>query len=421
MQKHKTYPAYYGIIVCAMAGLFYCYEYVLRILPGALQTELMEAFGHISAGTFGQISALYYFAYSPMQWPVGLLMDRYGPRRILTFACLCCALGSWMFAQTSILWLAGAGRFLVGFGSSFAFVGVLFLGHYWLPRRFFSLLVGLVTTFAMFSVMYGVVKITDLTDQVGLPTIQAFLIGMGLFLALLTVLIVRDAPQPHMAIHAQPFRLFLKEVWQVVSSRQIWIIGLIGACTYTALSVFGELWGKVYLQEAHHLTKFEAARAISAVFLGWAVGAPLVGYLSDHTGERVKPLLFSTFGALVTICIILYVPGLSFWVVSLCLFLYGVFTSTEILVFVMGKEATDARLSGTVFATVNMIVMLGGVVLQPSVGYLLDWCASKAGSVGGYYYYTVSDYQIALSVLPLSLVVVIVLLLSCRFSKVKSA
>src|SRR5262245_45732739 len=114
----------FGIFVCFIAAMFYCYEFVLRIVPGALQTELSTALGHISATTFGQISALYYFAYSPMQIPVGMLMDRFGPRKLLTLACICCTLGSWMFTLTTSITLVGVGRFLVGFGSSFAFVGV---------------------------------------------------------------------------------------------------------------------------------------------------------------------------------------------------------------------------------------------------------------------------------------------------------
>lgn len=136
----------FGIFICFVGAVFYCYEFILRIIPGVLQTELSIALGHISATTFGQISALYYFAYSPMQMPVGMLMDRFGPRRLLTFACICCTVGSWMFSLTSSMFLVGAGRFLVGFGSSFAFVGVLSLALHWLPRRYFSLVAGLMTT-----------------------------------------------------------------------------------------------------------------------------------------------------------------------------------------------------------------------------------------------------------------------------------
>ena len=97
--------------ICFVGAVFYCYEFIFRIIPGVLQTELSTALGHISATTFGQISALYYFAYSPMQMPVGMLMDRFGPRRLLTFACICCTVGSWMFTLTSSMFLVDRGGF----------------------------------------------------------------------------------------------------------------------------------------------------------------------------------------------------------------------------------------------------------------------------------------------------------------------
>lgn len=407
MRTNKNSTLAYGLLVCSMAGIFYAYEFLLRILPGALQTELMEAYGHLSAGKFGQLSALYYFAYSPMQLPVGLLMDRYGPRRILTFSCLACAIGSWMFLQTDNLAIVGFGRFLVGFGSSFAFVGMLFLGHHWLPRRFFSLFAGLVTTFAMLTLMFGVVKITALAANVGLSTILYSLVWFGFILSFFIFWLVKDNPNNELPTHQQPWSEFFREVLQVLMKPKIWLIGFIGATLYTALSVFGELWGKIYLEQAHQLTSMQAAQGVSAIFFGWAIGAPLVGYLSDHTGQRIFPLLLGAVLGLISISIVLYIPGLSFWSVTFLLFLYGVFTASEIIVFVMGKEICEGRLAGTVFASVNMIVMLGGMIFQPMVGYLLDW---SAGPQQFAHVYTVEDYRLALSVLPFSLVFVIGLL-----------
>ena len=156
----STHHLIYGLIICILAAFFYCYEFVLRIIPGILQSELSVHFGHISAAMFGQISALYYFAYSPMQLPVGMLMDRFGPRRLLTIACACCCLGSYMFAYGTWLPLVGFGRFLVGFGSSFAFVGVLTLSTMWLPKELFSLFAGIMTTLSMLGNVYAEMKIT---------------------------------------------------------------------------------------------------------------------------------------------------------------------------------------------------------------------------------------------------------------------
>ncbi|MCW8451883.1 MFS transporter [Legionella quinlivanii] len=396
-----------GILICTVGAFFYCYEFVLRIIPGALQSELSAAFGHISATTFGQLSAFYYFAYSPMQLPVGMLMDRYGPRRLLTFACLCCTLGSWMFTNTSSMLIAGSGRFLVGFGSSFAFVGVLSLALRWLPRRYFSLVAGLITTLGMLGLVYGEVKITDMAVSLGLMHVLWMMIIIGGVLSVITFLVVRDGPQGHIA-NKQPWPEFFANVWHVLSSPQVWLIGFVGACLYTSLSVFGELWGKTYLEQAHHLTKVQAARTVSAMFLGWAVGAPIAGYFSDISGRRVFPLVAGAILSLICISIVLYYPGLSYTTLNILLFLYGVFSATEIIVFIMGKENSGAKLSGTVFAAVNMIVTLGGVVFQPLVGKLLD-TFGDSHVVAGEHIYSIVDYQLALSVLPLSLLMVMIL------------
>ncbi|MDP3558827.1 MAG: MFS transporter [Legionellaceae bacterium] len=406
MQTCSTKQLCYGAVICFIGALFYCYEFILRILPGVLQDELMQAFGHISASTFGQISALYYFAYSPMQVPVGLLIDRVGPRRLLTLACLLCAIGSLGFSYLSSMWIAGAGRFLVGLGSSFAFVGVLSLATHWLPRKYFSLVAGLMTTLGMCGLIYGEVEITRVAEQFGLPVVLNGTVMVGFILSALLLIMVRDAPVSDQMESPAVFAwsVFFKQVLKVIVSPKVWLVGLVGACLYTSLSVFGELWGKTYLEQAYHLSDLQAAKCMSAVFLGWAVGAPLLGFLSDHFARRIIPLMIGALGGLISIIAILYYPHWSLLQLFVWLFLYGVFTSAEIIVFVMGKEVVDdLNITGTVFAVVNMIVTLGGVIFQPLVGHILDWCALVP------HVYGPLEYQKALSLLPGSLFLVLLL------------
>lgn len=404
-----------GSLICLIGAIFYCYEFVLRIIPGALQSELSLAFGNISATAFGQLSAMYYFAYSPMQMPVGMLMDRFGPRRLLTIACLLCTLGSFFFSFSSSLSIAGSGRFLVGLGSSFAFVGVLSLALNWLPRRYFSLVAGLITTLGMLGLVYGEIKLTEMVVTFGLSYVLLSMVIVGFSLSLIILFVVRDRPLAT-EMHVQSLRDFFGDVWLVLTSIEVWKIGFIGACLYTSLSVFGELWGKSYLEYAHHLTKIESAKTISALFLGWAVGAPLAGYVSDLTGRRILPLVIGALLSLICISVVLYWPELSYFSLNLWLFLYGIFSAIEIIVFVMAKENSGAALSGTVFAVTNMIVTLGGVVFQPLVGKLLDIFSENTSSIGEHVYKTI-DYQIALSVIPLSLVLVLIMAFFIKDSK----
>lgn len=413
MQNHNKSPnLVFGLTVCTLAAFFYCYEFVLRILPGILHTELSARFGHISAAIFGQVAALYYFAYSPMQLPVGILIDRFGPRRLLTLACACCALGSYLFGFRLELWMISLGRFLVGFGSSFAFVGVLTLATMWLPRHLFSLFAGLMTTLGMLGNVFAEIQITSIEQHLGIDSVLANTVKIGLVLTLILFLCVRDNKN-YMAKHQTALKPFFIEVVSVLSSLKVWLVGMIGALLYTSLSVFGELWGQTYLQQAHHLTKLQSAETMSMLFLGWAIGAPLSGFLSDKFSNRVLPLVVGALGGMLSIYVILYVESLSLSGLKLMVLSYGIFTSTEIIVFAMAKELAGVQISGTVFAVTNMIVTLLGAILQPLVGWILDIFGHRVW-VLDHYHYQVADYRLALSLLPIALLLVVFLCLKVK-------
>lgn len=404
-----------GILICSIGTLFYCYEFILRILPGILQNELSLLFGNIPASVFGGVAAFYYFAYAPMQIPVGILMDRFGPRLLLTFACLCCTIGSILFMDFSSLWVSSFGRFLVGFGSSFAFVGALTLAVYWLPPRYFSLVAGLVTAVGMLGIIFGEIQITHLSVKYGVIYILDILVIAGAILTVIIFLVVRNGPKGTKP-KVEPWSKFFRNVWFVLTKLEIWIIGAVGAFLYTSLSVFGELWGKTYLEQAHHLSNVEAAQTISILFIGWAIGAPFAGTLSDLSGRRVLPLVIGAACSLVCISIILYIHNLSYMVLNILMFFYGLFSSTEIVVFAMARESVKIKLTSTVFAVINMIVMLGGVIFQPLVGRLLDIFQGPP-LITGVHLYTVEVYQLSLSILPLSLLMVMILAFFLKDSK----
>jgi len=123
LSENRRNYALIGWLICGLGALFYSYEYLLRIAPSAMETALREHF-NLSATGFGHISSIYYYAYVPMQLPVGIMMDRYGPRRLLTFACMVCVIGTFLFTGTTSFWVAASGRFLVGLGSAFGYLKI---------------------------------------------------------------------------------------------------------------------------------------------------------------------------------------------------------------------------------------------------------------------------------------------------------
>lgn len=183
-----------------------------------------------------------------------------------------------------------------------------------------------------------------------------------------------------------------------------------GCLVYLPTTVFAELWGIPYLVHARGLTPAEAGLANSLLFLGFILGAPLMGYLSDKLTRRKFPMLLGAVGAAVVMMIILYYPGLNDSTVNILMILLGLLYSAQAIVFAVGRELSPTEAGGTAMAVTNMIVMLGAMFLQPLVGHLLDLSVSYHKPVGYAVenlqkLYTVSDYQFALSIIPLGILI----------------
>ena len=139
-EQFDSKALWFGWFVCLLTAIFYCYEYILRIVPSVMTGPLMEHF-NLSALGFGWLSDSYLIAYTAMQLFVGPSLDYWGLRKMLLLALLSCVIGSFIFSFAAFypsFILAFSGRFLIGFGSAFAFVGVLRIASIWLPKQYFS-------------------------------------------------------------------------------------------------------------------------------------------------------------------------------------------------------------------------------------------------------------------------------------------
>lgn len=398
-------------LICGLGALFYCYEYFLRISPSMMVHDLMKVYD-LTGAEVGSLSAFYYHAYVPMQIIVGLLMDRYGPRRLLALACIFCALGTYLFASGHSLMLAELGRFLVGFGSAFAFVGALKLATIWLPPNRFALISGIITSLGMIGAMLGDIVLRSLVDNLGWKITTYGSSIAGIFLTLAIWLIIRDVnPAPcHPDYHYQKqnFRWLLIGLWGALKNPQIWFNGMIGFLLYVSLSAFAELWGIPYLEQARGLTKLHAANANAMIFLGWAVGGPCWGWFSDLLERRCMPIFIASVSALIAVCVLFYVPNLPYLAVYILMFVFGFLSSVQVLVFAICREVTHFKIAGTAIALTNMFVMIGGNLFQPVIGKLLDlsWANTL---VEGTRVYSASAYQMALSVIPICILIAIIL------------
>lgn len=410
-QKIKSKVGFFPWFICGIGALFYSYEYFLRIAPSVMTSQLMQHY-QVDAGTFGVITAFYYYAYVPMQLPVGVLLDRYGPRRLLTVACALCVAGTYLLATTHSLTAAAAGRFLIGFGSSFAFVGVLKLATIWLPANKLAMVSGIAAALGTLGAMIGDLTLTSMVQRIGWEHTLLYSALIGVFITLLIWFLVRDVNKsgrrPVSGQTTQSFRQGLIELAIIARNPQIWITGLYGCFVYLPTTVLAELWGIPFLEHAYSYSPEKAALGISALFLGYTIGAPLLGWLSDYIHNRRMPMFFGAVGAAITSIILIYMPGLTNTGVLLSLFFLGFCYGAQALVFAVGRELSPRKAAGTAMSFINMVVMLGGFIIQPFVGVLLD-LHNKSKSVYHPHLYSASDYQFALIVVPVGILIAAIL------------
>lgn len=403
--------------MCAIGALFYMYEYLLRIAPGVMTESLRQSF-HVDATHLGLLSAVYYWAYTPMQLPVGVLFDHYGPRRLLVMACFVCAVGAALFAMSDVLSVAEIGRFLVGFGSAFAYVGVLKLATIWLPPDRFAMIAGLTSALGGIGAIFGESGMTVLVESFGWRATTFICVALGVILTWVIWQVVRDRPQKY--VHPRVGQAFaavmdpqvpslrtaltkmLQEWWVFIKNPQIWFVGAVGCLLYLPSSVFAELWAKPYF-EIRGFSANEAALAVDMIFFGFILGGPLIGTLSDKIARRCKPIFYGALGATACICAILYMPNLSHIAIYFLLVLFGICYGAQVIVFAIGHELAPNHLAGIAIATTNMFVMMGGTILQPLVGSLLDkhWLASSGSILHDERVYSLADYTYALTALPI--------------------
>lgn len=413
--ENKSNYALIGWLFCGLGAIFYSYEYLLRIAPSVMENSLRTHF-NLSASGFGTLSSIYYLAYVPMQLPVGVFLDRYGPKRLLTMACLICVIGTYMFTGTNLFWVAAIGRFLMGFGSAFAFVGVLKLATLWLPENRLAMISGMTSALGPIGAMIGDNFLEHFINKFGwIPTLNSTAI-FGIILTVILYYGIKDRKGNSNEHGTVPsLKKGLVDLGIIISNKQIWVNGMYGCLVYLPTTVFAELWGIPYLHHAHGLSIQAAGLANSILFLGFIIGAPLMGYISDRLYRRKFPMLIGASGAAVVMMMILYLPGLTESNIQSLMFLLGMLYSSQAIVFAVGREVSPGEAAGTAMAVTNMIVMLGAMFLQPLVGHLLDFSLSThIGSAGSIVdnvqkLYTVDDYQLALSIIPVGILIAAIL------------
>jgi len=368
----RTRRLVFGIVLASFVLSFFH-----RTAPAAIAAELTGAFA-INAATLGTLAGTYFYVYTLLQIPVGVLADTLGPRRILSVGSLIAGLGSLAFALAPTWEVAAAGRTLVGVGVSVAFIAILKISAVWFPANRFATLNG-VTMFAgnAGAVIAGA-PLAWVVTQTSWRGVFIGLAVLSLALGVATWLRVRDRPQdlgfPPVVARAPTIIAihWMQALRQVLANPATWPGFLVNVGIGGSYLAFAGLWAVPFLVDVYGMSRVAAAQHASLLLLGVAFGSLAIGALSDRLGSR---------RGLMRACTLLYalswLPWLMHaqWPLAATLgwsLLMGLLIPGFTLSWTVAKEVNRPEHSGMATAVVNLGIFLGAGILQPLVGWILD-------------------------------------------------
>jgi len=389
-------------LVVISAAWFFFYEFMILNMFNAINVPLMQEF-NISATTLGWLSSYYGLANLLFLFPAGMILDRLSTRRVILVAMSVCVLSTFVFAQAPSILVAAACRFAMGIGGAFCLLSAVRLASRWFPPKKMAFAIGVVVTMAFIGGSIAQNPMTMLTEAIGWRNTLTVIGGMGVLMLMMIFIVVRDYPEGY--VHHQKAantsdRLGASKIINlVVRNRTNWLAGLYTSLLNLPIFLLG-MYGTLYLQQIHHLTRDAASMVTMMLFIGTMIGSPVIGWISDRMGRRRLPMLIFGVLSLVTMLLLMYVPGWSLASLLLIFLSLGYFTSAQIITYPLVSESNPTYVTGTATGLASTLIM-AGLYAQPLFGWMLErnWNQSI---VDGVRTYALSDYNSALSIMPIA-------------------
>lgn len=370
---------------------FVLFQFFLQLSSGVIIGSIMHEM-NLSALTAGLLSSAFYLIYTALQLPAGVLFDRKNTRILLSSNALLCSIGCLIFAKSTSLWGLFLGRTLIGAGSAFAFVGLSHLLRQYFPVKQFAFMIGLSETLGFVATSIGIIGMGEFIAHAGWRSFINTAAIIGLVIVFFCWRYIPNSESRR--IDPQ----YKKQLFDILANKKLWINGIFVGLSFSIITVFAALWAIPFMQVKLGCDMQKAGIICAIFFIGAGLSCPLFGQLSIRVKRRKLLIINSCFSTAILLLVLFYLPTQNVIIVALLMLMSGICCGAYMLAYSISNELAPLRLQSTATGFTNTLAVLSAPLLQPLVGYMLDLYSSNGK-------YSVTDYQHALLVIPLSLFV----------------
>jgi MFS family permease len=339
------------IVAWVIGLLFYFIEYAVRSSPSVMMPELAVFFG-LSTVAMSAMIGTYYYTYSVTSLIAGIALDKAGAKYAVSVGIFILALGCLLFAISNIF-TGNVARMLQGAGSAFAFPGCVYLAAKGFSPRMLATAIGFTQCLGMLGGTAGQWAVGPLIHD-GL-SLQAFWIGAGIISLMLCVWLYLITPQEQTVNgRATTSKGNLLQPYKIVFSNvQSYLCGLVSGLLFAPTTVFIMVWGVLFFQHDRGFNFSQATMISAMVPMGWVIGCPLLGWLSDLSGSRKLVILGGCTLMIISIMQLLYLPALL--PAQISMLLMGVGSGAAMIPYSIIKEVNPDEVKGSATGAINFI------------------------------------------------------------------
>jgi len=346
-----------------LVAAYYFFQYALRSAPSVMMPQLSEAFG-VSALGVSAIVGMFYYGYSPFSLVAGASLDRFGAKRVIPIGAAVVGIGAMMFGAGNAT-IANVGRFLQGAGGAFALIGAAYLVMKNFPASVAASFIGATQMFGMAGGSAGQFLVGPMIKN-GLPWKQFWIYAgvIGLVIGVtLFILLPKETPKTSRG----GLRPLFRSLGQVFRNPQSIICGAISGLLFIPTTILGMTWGVRFLQEARGREYDAAVMLAATVPIGWMIGCPLLGFISDLLGRRKPVILGGTIALLAIVTWVLFGNPEIFRGHAVGI-LMGIASGAAMIPYTVIKEANPPELGGTATGVINFLNFTLSALLGPVFG-----------------------------------------------------
>ncbi|MGE3919997.1 MAG: MFS transporter [Gammaproteobacteria bacterium] len=365
------------IAYCAwlIASIFYAYQYVLRVMPNIMLTDIMHQF-NIDAALFGQFSGAYYIGYCLMHLPIGIMLDRFGPKKVMSACILMTVIGLLPIIFAKYWIYPVIGRMLIGIGSSAAILGAFKIIRMIFSEQNFTKMLSFTVVIGLLGGIYGGLPISYLCDAYGYKAVVEILAILGVAFACITYFLVPNSTEDHEST-------VISDLKTVFTNRKVILVCCLAGLMVGPMEGFADAWGSEFLKQTYAFDAKSAHYLTSMIYIGMCF-APLLSRIAEKTGAYIKTIAGAGF-IMLSVFALLISGILNFNTITVGFFIVGICCAYQILAIYIASTYVSEKVAGLTTAVANMIIMSFGYLFHSTIGIVIK-SFSTAGNTLAFSY-----------------------------------